>query len=74
MRHERLMDIEVEAADRRGHGSALGRGRTSATATGRASGIPGPARIGLEIPKLRKGSYFPTFLEPRRTAEKASWR
>ncbi len=27
--------------------------------------------IGLNIPKLRKGSYFPTFLEPRRTAEKA---
>jgi putative transposase len=31
-------------------------------------------RIALEIPKLRKGSYFPSFLEPRRTAEKASWR
>src|SRR4051794_32883735 len=28
-------------------------------------------RIGLAIPKLRKGSYFPAFLEPRRTAEKA---
>ncbi|BDE05925.1 IS256 family transposase [Vulcanimicrobium alpinum] len=27
--------------------------------------------IGLRIPKLRKGSYFPAFLEPRRTAEKA---
>lgn len=27
--------------------------------------------IGLNIPKLRKGSYFPAFLEPRRTAEKA---
>ena len=27
--------------------------------------------IGLQIPKLRKGSYFPAFLEPRRTAEKA---
>jgi len=27
--------------------------------------------IGLNIPKLRKGSYFPTFLDPRRTAEKA---
>ena len=39
--------------------------------TGRASGILGQATIGLNIPKLRKGSYFPTFLEPRRTAEKA---
>src|ERR1051326_7598846 len=27
--------------------------------------------IELRIPKLRKGSYFPAFLEPRRTAEKA---
>lgn len=27
--------------------------------------------IGLNIPKLRKGSYFPTSLEPRRTGEKA---
>lgn len=28
-------------------------------------------RIDLAIPKLRKGSYFPSFIEPRRTAEKA---
>jgi len=27
--------------------------------------------IDLRIPKLREGSYFPGFLEPRRTAEKA---
>jgi putative transposase len=27
--------------------------------------------LDLKIPKLRKGSYFPGFLEPRRTAEKA---
>ena len=27
--------------------------------------------IDLAIPKLRKGSYFPSFLEPRRLAEKA---
>jgi putative transposase len=27
--------------------------------------------IDLQIPKLRRGSYFPSFLEPRRTAEKA---
>src|SRR4051794_19413338 len=27
-------------------------------------------RIELAIPKLRKGSYFPSFLEPRRTAGK----
>src|SRR6202051_5345779 len=27
--------------------------------------------VDLRIPKLRKGSYFPFFLEPRRLAEKA---
>jgi transposase-like protein len=27
--------------------------------------------VDLRIPKLRNGSYFPFFLEPRRTAEKA---
>jgi transposase-like protein len=27
--------------------------------------------VELHIPKLRKGSYFPTFLEPRRMAQKA---
>jgi len=35
---------------------------------------PWETRVGaidLRIPKLRRGSYFPSFLEPRRTAEKA---
>ena len=49
----------------------------SAARTGRRSACGCQARpwdtragtIGLNIPKLRKGSYFPTFLEPRRTAE-----
>jgi putative transposase len=27
--------------------------------------------VELRIPKLRKGAYFPSFLEPRRMAEKA---
>ena len=27
--------------------------------------------VDLGIPKLRKGSYFPAFLEPRRASEKA---
>jgi hypothetical protein len=44
--------------------------RCSATAI---ASVPGTraGRIDLEIPRLRKGSYFPSFLEPRRTAEKA---
>ncbi len=28
-------------------------------------------RVDVKIPKLRKGSYLPEFLEPRRVAEKA---
>jgi transposase-like protein len=28
-------------------------------------------RLELKIPKLRRGSYFPAFLEPRKTAERA---
>ena len=27
--------------------------------------------LSLRIPKLRQGSYFPPFLEPRKTAENA---
>ena len=28
-------------------------------------------KVDLKIPRLRAGSYFPGFLDPRRTAEKA---
>lgn len=68
---ERLMDIEVSALCGAGHGQRTPlrenrrngyRGRRWDTRAG---------TIGLNIPKLRKGSYFPAFLEPRRTAEKA---
>src|ERR671913_381873 len=67
----RLMDLEVEALtgapagtrspDRLNHRNGY-RERAWDTRAG---------RIDLAIPKLRKGSYFPVFLEPRRTAEKA---
>jgi transposase-like protein len=68
---ERMMDLEVEAKT----GAALG-ARSAARHTHR-NGYRERAwetragRIELAIPKLRKGSYFPSFLEPRRTAEKA---
>lgn len=68
---ERMMEVEVEAktgvaagarsADRLNHRNGY-RARGWGTRVG---------RIDLAIPKLRKGSYFPSFLEPRRTAEKA---
>ena len=40
------------------------------SATPTATGSERPRRRG-RIPKLRNGSYFPGFLEPRRMAEKA---
>ena len=68
---DRMMDLEVEArtgapvgarsADRLTHRNGY-RERAWETRAG---------RIDLAIPKLRKGSYLPSFLEPRRTAEKA---
>src|ERR1700677_4775207 len=68
---KRLMEAEVEARTGAGHGL-----RDPARQVQR-NGYRGRAwdtragRIDLEIPRLRQGSYFPSFLEPRRTAEKA---
>lgn len=68
---ERLMALDVEGLCGAGHGE-----RTPAR-TNQRNGFrdrPWETRAGtidLEIPKLRKGAYFPAFLEPRRTAEKA---
>ncbi len=67
----RLMDVEVEALT----GAAYG--ERSATRTSQRNGYRDRAwetragRIDLKIPKLRQGAYFPSILEPRRTAEKA---
>ena len=68
---QRLMDIEVAAVC-----GAGARERTPDRENQRNGYRPRrwdtrAGTIGLNIPKLRKGSYFPTFLEPRRTAEKA---
>ena len=67
----RMMDMEVEGLTGAAHGE-----RTPSR-TNQRNGYRERAwetRVGtvdLEIPKLRKGSYFPAFLEPRRTSEKA---
>ena len=68
---ERLMEAEVEARTGAGLGDRSP-GRLVQRNGYRDRGWDTRAgRIELEIPKLRKGSYFPSFLEPRRTAEKA---
>jgi len=68
---ERLMEAEVEARTGAAHG-ARDPGRQVQRNGYRERGWDTRAgRIELDIPKLRRGSYFPSFLEPRRTAEKA---
>jgi len=68
---QRLMEIDVEtlcgaAYDEKQAGRLNSRnGYRDRTWETRAGTVP------LRIPKLRSGSYFPEFLEPRRTAEKA---
>lgn len=68
---QRLMELEVEAKTGAGYGEKSSerlaqrngyRDRVWETRAG---------TVELRIPKLRKGSYFPGFLEPRRLAEKA---
>jgi transposase-like protein len=67
----RLMQMEVESLTGAGHGER------SAARTNQRNGYrerTWETRVGsveFAIPKLRKGSYFPAFLEPRRTSEKA---
>ena len=68
---ERMMDLEIEAKTGVPCGSRS-RERLNHRNGYRERGWDTRAgRIDLAIPKLRKGSYFPSFLEPRRTAEKA---
>ena len=66
-----LMDAEVTTHTGAGYGERS-EGRQNQRNGYRARAWD--TRVGtldLQIPKLRKGTYFPSFLEPRRRAEKA---
>ena len=68
---QRLMDVEVEAL------VGVAPGVRSPNRTNQRNGYRDrrwktrAGTVELRIPKLRQGSYFPGFLEPRRIAEKA---
>jgi len=68
---QRLMEMDAEALCRAAYGERTDdrinsrnvyRDRVYETRAG---------KVDLKIPKLRSGTYYPGFLEPRRTAEKA---
>jgi putative transposase len=68
---QRLMELEVESK------TGAGYGEKSAERLAQRNGYRDrlwetrAGTVELRIPKLRQGSYFPAFLEPRRLAEKA---
>lgn len=68
---ERMMDLEIEAKTGVPCGSRSPERLNHRNGYRERGWDTRAGRIDLAIPKLRKGSYFPSFLEPRRTAEKA---
>jgi putative transposase len=68
---ERLMNLEVEALTGAPVGVRTPERLNHRNGYRERAWDTRAVRIDLSIPKLRKGSYFPAFLEPRRTAEKA---
>ena len=68
---QRLMELETEALCGAGHGERSADRRNQRNGYRERDWETRAGTVELRIPKLRKGSYFPGFLEPRRTAEKA---
>jgi hypothetical protein len=68
---ERLMEAEVQARTGAAHGVRDPARQVQRNGYRERAWETRAGRIELELPRLRRGSYFPSFLEPRRTAEKA---
>jgi transposase-like protein len=67
----RLMELEVEGKTGAGYGEKSAERLVQRNGYRDRLWETRAGTVELRIPKLRKGSYFPAFLEPRRLAEKA---
>jgi putative transposase len=68
---QRLMELEVEGLTGAGYGEKSPERLAQRNGYRDRIWETRAGTVELRIPKLRKGSYFPGFLEPRRLAEKA---
>jgi len=68
---QRLMELEVAGRCNAGYGARSPERTTQRNGYRERAWDTRAGTVDLRIPKLRQGSYFPAFLEPRRTAEKA---
>jgi putative transposase len=68
---ERLMELEVSGLTGAGYGEKSAERLAQRNGYRERDWQTRAGAVELRIPKLRRGSYFPGFLEPRRMAEKA---
>jgi putative transposase len=68
---QRLMELEVEILTGAAHGTRDPDRLTHRNGYRAREWETRAGTVHLQIPKIRKGSYFPGFLEPRRMGEKA---
>ena len=68
---QRLMELETETLTGAAHGERSRDRQVQRNGYRERDWHTRAGTVELRIPRLRKGSYFPGFLEPRRTAEKA---
>ena len=65
----RVMELEVQACTGAAHGVRDPARVVQRNGYRERAWETRAGRIELAIPRLRRGSYFPSFLEPRRTAD-----
>ncbi|MBW7886653.1 MAG: IS256 family transposase [Caldilineaceae bacterium] len=68
---QRLMELEVQARTGAGYGEKSSARLAQRNGYRDRDWQTRAGAVALRIPKLRQGSYFPSFLEPRRMTEKA---